>query len=78
LISQIPGYTLPIDGTFFQEFVVQCPRPVAETNKGLLDRGIIGGLDVSDQIPNGMLVCVTEMNTRADIEALATALEDLR
>jgi hypothetical protein len=25
-----------------------------------------------------MLVCVTEMNTRADIEALATALEDLR
>ena len=78
LISQIPGYTLPIDGTFFQEFVVQCPRPVAETNKGLLDRGLIGGLDVSDQIPNGMLVCVTEMNTRADIEALATALEDLR
>ena len=78
LISQIPGYTLPIDGTFFQEFVVQCPRPVAETNNGLLDRGIIGGLDVSDQVPNGMLVCVTEMNTRADIEALATALEDLR
>ena len=74
LISQIPGYTLPLRGTFFQEFVVQCPRPPSEVNSHLLEHGILGGLDVSEYIPNGMLVCVTEMNSRQEIEALAAAM----
>ena len=64
LIERIPGYSLPLDGTFFQEFVVQCPIPPAEVNARLLEKGIIGGLDVSDSIPNGLLLCVTEMNTK--------------
>ena len=74
LISQIPGYTLPLQGTFFQEFVVQCPLPPAEVNSRLLEQGILGGLDVSEYIPNGMLVCVTEMNSRQEIEAMAAAM----
>ncbi|MBF8267892.1 MAG: Glycine dehydrogenase (decarboxylating) [Dehalococcoidia bacterium] len=74
LIGQIPGYSLPFDGTFFQEFVVQCPIPPGEVNARLLDEGIIGGLDISDQVPQGLLLCVTEMNTRQEIEALAEAL----
>ena len=78
LIEKIPGYSLPIQGTFFQEFVVQSPKPPAQINAGLLERGILGGLDISDQIPNGMLICVTEMNTRDDIEALAQALNELK
>ena len=77
LIERIPGYSLPISGTFFQEFVVQCPIPPAEVNARLLEHGIIGGLDVSDSIPNGLLLCVTEMNTKQDIEALAQALEEV-
>ncbi|MFC1935402.1 aminomethyl-transferring glycine dehydrogenase subunit GcvPA [Chloroflexota bacterium] len=78
LIRQIPGYSLPFAGVFFQEFVVRCPRPSAEVNAGLLERGIVGGLDVSDQIPNGLLLCVTEMNSREEIEALAGALAELK
>jgi len=74
LISEIPGYSLPVEGTFFQEFVVECPAPPSEINSKLLDHKIIGGLDVSEQVPNGMLVCVTEMNSREEIEGLATAL----
>lgn len=74
LISEIPGYSLPVEGTFFQEFVVECPAPPSEINRRLLDHKIIGGLDVSDQIDNGMLVCVTEMNSREEIEGLASAL----
>ncbi len=77
LVQQIPGYSLPIRGTFFQEFVVRCPRPAAEVNAALLERGIMGGLDVSDQIPNGLLLCVTEMNSRQEIEALAKALTEI-
>ena len=77
LIQKIPGYTLPIEGTFFREFVVQCPRPPAETNERLLEYRIIGGLDVSDHVPNGMLLCCTEVNTRDEIEALAGALAEI-
>ena len=77
LISEIPGYSLPVEGTFFQEFVVECPAPPSEINRRLLDHKIIGGLDVSEQIPNGMLMCVTEMNSREEIESLATALAEV-
>ena len=77
LIDRIPGYGLPLEGTFFQEFVVECPMPPAEVNARLLERGIIGGLDVSDRISNGLLLCVTEMNTKEDIEGLAEALAEI-
>ena len=76
LIADLPGYSLPMDGTFFQEFVVSCPAPPSEINERLLERKIIGGLDVSSQVPNGMLVCVTEMNSRQEIEELARALSE--
>jgi glycine cleavage system pyridoxal-binding protein P len=51
--------------------------PPALINERLLDYRIIGGLDVSSLVPNGMLVCVTEMNSRQEIEALATALSEI-
>ena len=74
LIGDIPGYSLPAKGTFFREFVVQCPLPPEQINRTLIERGIIGGLDISDHVPNGMLVCVTEVNSREEIEGLAKAL----
>ena len=77
LIEKIPGYSLPLGGTFFREFVVKGPQAPSEINERLLERRIIGGLDVSSQIPNGMLLCCTEMNSREEIEALADALADI-
>ncbi len=77
LIDGISGYSLPIDGTFFREFVVQCPKPPSEVNERLLESGIIGGLDVSDRVPNGMLLCCTEVNTRDEINALVGALTEI-
>ncbi len=77
LIRDIPGYSIPLEGTFFREFVVECPRPPAEINERLIEHGIIGGLDVSDQVPNGMLLCFTEVNSREDIEGLAKALAEV-
>jgi glycine cleavage system P protein (glycine dehydrogenase) subunit 1 len=74
-ISDLQGYSLPLaDRTFFQEFVVRCPRPPDDLNERLLERGIIGGFDVSDRIENGMLLCVTEMNTRDEIDSLVDVL----
>ncbi len=73
-IAELPGYSLPIEGAFFQEFVVSCPRGAGETHLALEEAGIIGGLDVSDRYPNGMLLCVTEVNTREEIDRLVAAL----
>ena len=77
LIEAIPGYSLPLRESFFREFVVQCPLPPAEINKRLLGHHIIGGLDISDQIPNGMLFCCTEVNTCEEIENLAVTLAEI-
>lgn len=76
-IKQIPGFDLASHGTFFNEFLVRCPKPPTEINRALLERGIIGGLDVSNFVPESMLVAVTEMNTRQDIDGLVTALREV-
>ncbi len=76
-IEKIPGYSLPINGTFFREFVVSCPLSPEQINQKLIDYEIIGGLDISSQIPNAMLVCVTDMNTREEIDHLIFALAEI-
>jgi glycine dehydrogenase subunit 1 len=81
LIDKLDDYAVRSDGPFFKEFVVQCPLPVAEINERLLDEwGILGGYDLGQDYPelkDHMLVCVTEMNSRAEIETLAEALADI-
>lgn len=74
MISKTPGYCLAFDKPFFKEFVVNCPIPPRDLEKRLLEKGIIGGLDVSDLVPDGMLFCVTELNTREEIDSLVAVL----
>ncbi len=80
-IAQLAGYEVLDTKPFFKEFVVRCPRPVAEINRFLLEEyGIIGGYDLSRDYPHlgdAMLLCVTEMNTVEEIDDLATALSEV-
>ena len=76
LIEQVPGFSLLQNGTFFKEMVVKCPGNPTRINQRLLESGIIGGLDISDIMTNCMLLCVTEMNTRDDIDALVKVLSE--
>jgi glycine dehydrogenase subunit 1 len=76
-IDKIPGYSVKTDDPFFHEFMVECPKPPADINRALIDRKIIGGHDMSDRVNNGMLICVTEVNTRAEIDALVSALAEI-
>ncbi len=80
-IGQIEGFSVVGDAPFFKEFVVRCPRPVAEINDYLLNEwGIIGGYDLGRDyaaLKNHMLVCVTEMNPREDIDMLVEALQEV-
>lgn len=78
-ISAIPGYSLWSKEPFFNEFVIRCPRPVKEINEYLLDEGILGGYDLSQDYPelqNHMLLAVTEMNSKADIDFLVDLLAE--
>ena len=77
-INEIDGYTVNTDKPFFREFVVSCPIQPSEINKRLLNKKIIGGIDVSSQSRNGMLICVTETNSRDEIDLLVTALSEIR
>ena len=42
-----------------------------------MGQGIIGGLDVSDRYDNGMLVCVTDVNTKEEIDMLVQSLAEI-
>jgi glycine dehydrogenase subunit 1 len=76
-IAALSGWRLPFEGVFFQEFVAVGPRPTVEINAGLRELGIIGGLDINDQVPNGMLLCFSELHTKGDIDRLVDALGSL-
>ena len=76
-IASLSGFALPLEGVFFKEFAVTCPTAPVEINHRLLGKGIVGGLDVSNLIPNGMLIAITEMNSKEDIDGLVDALEEV-
>jgi glycine dehydrogenase subunit 1 len=79
-IASIPGFSVCSGAPFFHEFVVCCPRPVAEINAHLLEHGILGGYDLGQEYPalkDHMLVAVTEMNTREDIDIFCDTLKEM-
>jgi glycine dehydrogenase subunit 1 len=79
-IGALPGYGLASTAPFVKEFVVTCPRPAADVNRALLERGIVGGYDLGRYAPDladCLLLCCTEMTTRGEIDRLVAALRDL-
>jgi glycine dehydrogenase subunit 1 len=64
---------------FFNEFVIKCPKSIEEINNLLLDHGILGGYDLEQcyQLKNHMLIAVTEMNTREEIDKLCEVLMEV-
>ena len=74
LIQSLPNFALPFDGDFFNEFVIRGPAPSADILKDLEVNKIIGGLDISDTVNNGILVSVTEMNTKQEIHKFVDVL----
>ncbi len=83
-IAALGGYEVVTRRPFFNEFVVRCPAPVAELNHFLLegyDYTIIGGYDLGRDYPHlaqHMLVAVTEMNSREEIDDFVAALAEFQ
>jgi len=73
-IAKLKGYSLVFSKPFFKEFAIRCPVAPSEINRALFKEGIIGGLDISHIRDNSMLLCVTEMNTKQEIDKLVEIL----
>ena len=77
-IRELEGFSLPFTGPRFNEFVVRGPGAAKELLARLAsENNITAGVPLSRYYPdrpNDFLVCVTEMNSRAEIDALVAAL----
>ena len=80
-IAKVAGFSLPFSGSFFNEFVVRAPVAASPLlDKLAREKGIDGGIALSrfdSNRPNDFLVCVTETNTRKQIDALVAGLSSL-
>jgi glycine dehydrogenase subunit 1 len=76
-LAALPGCPVPFTGPTFNEFVLQTPKPADDLIRQLSAQRLIPGLDLGRFYPersHQLLICVTEMNTREDIDRLCTAL----
>jgi glycine dehydrogenase subunit 1 len=66
----------------FHEFVLQLPAGAEQTNAALLEHKIIGGLPLArwypELGPNASLWCATELTTRAQMDAAADVLMNIK
>jgi len=79
-IARLEGFELWNSAPFYHEFVVRCPLSVEEINAYLLENGILGGYDLGQDYPeleNHMLLAVTEMNSREEIDILVETLAEV-
>lgn len=72
-LSKIKGVKL-VNETFFNEFVIEMPKPADEVVEKLAGAGIIAGYPLEG---GRLLVAATEMTTDEDIETFATVLEEV-
>jgi glycine dehydrogenase subunit 1 len=80
-IGRCPGFSLPFSAPVFNEFVVRAPTEASPLLDTLArEKGIDGGIALSrfdSDRPNDFLVCVTETNTREQIDALVQGIADI-
>jgi glycine dehydrogenase subunit 1 len=81
-LAKVPGVRV-VNDVFFNEFTLELSKEARPLVRDLAERKILGGVSLGrlypgeDSLQNGLVVAVTEIVEDADIEALATALEEL-
>jgi glycine dehydrogenase subunit 1 len=78
-LTAIPKVQALFNVPFFNEFAIKIEgENIADVNRKLLEAGIVGGYDLGQTYPEYegcMLLAVTELRTKDDIEQLAERLE---
>ena len=75
-LDQIEGFNL-LSKDFFNEFVIQTDISVSKINSFLLENGIEGGIDISADGKNLIMLAVTELNSPTNIEETLNMLGGL-
>nr|MDH3153880.1 aminomethyl-transferring glycine dehydrogenase subunit GcvPA [Bacillus licheniformis] len=73
------GLEVAFEGPMFNEFVIRLNEPVEKANERLLEKNIIGGYDLGASYPDlkrHMLIAVTELRTKEEIDTLMNELGD--
>lgn len=82
-LSAVKGVEIALSGPAFKELVVDFSgtgKSVQEINDRLLEKNIIGGYDLSkiyEDQKERMLLCVTEIHLKKDIDKLVSAIEEI-
>jgi glycine dehydrogenase subunit 1 len=81
-LAQVPGVEL-VNDSFFNEFTLRLAKEARPAVRAMAERGVLGGVSLGRLYPeapdlqNGLVVAVTETVADEDVEALATALEEV-
>jgi glycine dehydrogenase subunit 1 len=79
-LREIGWIDLKFSSPTFNEFVLKLEHKPEEVLERLLDRKIVAGLPLGrfyDELKDSLLVSVTEMNTKEDIDKFADCLKEL-
>ncbi|HJH11098.1 MAG TPA: aminomethyl-transferring glycine dehydrogenase subunit GcvPA [Metalysinibacillus jejuensis] len=71
------GFEVAYQGAHFNEIVVKAQKDITTINKGLIEKGIIGGFDlgrVDEKLQNHALIAVTEIRTKEEIDAFVAEM----
>ncbi|MEA4929035.1 MAG: aminomethyl-transferring glycine dehydrogenase subunit GcvPA [Candidatus Limiplasma sp.] len=72
MLCRIPGVRLRYPGPFFHEFVTDLPVPAEAVEAALEAEGVLSGLPLA----GGMLWCVTEKATHAQLERVTALVKE--
>ena len=83
-LVKLPGVSPLFNGPTFHEFGLRLPLPASEIISGMMARGILPGLALTDFVggivqdaDNAMLVAVTEKRTEAEIAAYVQGMSEI-
>ena len=66
--------TMAYDKPFFNEFAIKSSLPAEKILEALLSEGILGGVRIADDT---LLVCVTELRTKEEMDKMVEVIKGL-
>lgn len=75
-LCELPNFSLRFSGKFFHEFVTDYKGDVGKLMEHLESHNILGGLPLAGELEGAILWCVTELNTREEMDTLIQIIKD--
>ena len=77
-LTALPGVRAAFpEAPFFKEFAIRVPGDAAALRDALVDRGFLAGVPARWAGEDVLIVAVTERRSRAQIDALAAAMQEV-